>query len=118
MKILWTGRSGQIGWELERTLAALCSVAAFGHAALDLADPGAIRWRVREVQPDVIVHAGVYTAVDLAETEIELALAINGVAPGVCKRRSKSAAPELSLSHPLLPVSIGRLPGYAPDLAA
>ena len=83
MKVLLTGRSGQVGWELERTLAPLGSLTACGHAELDLANPDAIRARVHEFRPDVIVNAGAYTAVDLAEAEADQAQAINGVAPGV-----------------------------------
>jgi dTDP-4-dehydrorhamnose reductase len=89
MRILLTGRSGQVGWELVRTLAPLGTVAAFGHAELDLADPDAIRARMREFRPDVIVNAGAYTSVDLAESQAEAAQAVNGVAPGVLAEEAR-----------------------------
>lgn len=83
MRILLLGRDGQIGFELQRSLAPLGEILALGHADLDLADPAAIRRGVRESRPDLIVNAAAYTAVDRAEAEPELAHAVNGVAPGV-----------------------------------
>jgi dTDP-4-dehydrorhamnose reductase len=83
LRILLTGKFGQVGWELERALAPLGEVVAFDRAALDLAQPDAIRARVREVRPTVIINAAAYTAVDRAESEPELARAINAVAPAV-----------------------------------
>ncbi len=89
MRILLTGRNGQVGWELERSLAPLGEVVATDHATLDLADPDAIRRVTREVKPAVIVNAGAYTAVDKAESEPELAMRINGVAPGILAEEAK-----------------------------
>lgn len=86
LRILLTGPTGQVGWELSRTLQGLGDVVAPGRAAsrpLDLTQPDSLRAWVREVRPDVIVNAAAYTAVDKAEQETELALAINGTAPGV-----------------------------------
>ncbi len=83
MKILLTGKNGQVGWELQRTLCVLGDVVALGSAELDLADADAIVRVVRAVEPDLIVNAAAYTAVDKAESEPELAMAVNGVAPGV-----------------------------------
>lgn len=83
MRILLTGRTGQVGWELERALARLGEVFATDRAALDLADKDAIRSAVREAAPDVIVNAAAYTAVDRAESEPQVAMEINGTAPGV-----------------------------------
>lgn len=77
------GKDGQVGWELRRTLAPLGEVVAWGRLELDLSDVSAIRRRVREIQPDVLVNAAAYTQVDVAEEEVELALAINATAPGV-----------------------------------
>lgn len=82
-KILLTGKHGQVGWELQRTLAPLGQVIALDQEALNLADPDAIRRKVREIQPQLIVNPAAYTAVDKAESEPDLAMAINGIAPGV-----------------------------------
>jgi len=81
--ILLTGASGQVGWELRRTLAPLGPIVAPGHVDLDLTDTAAIRAVIRSVAPTVIVNAAAYTAVDRAETERDRAYAINAVAPGV-----------------------------------
>ena len=89
MRILLTGRNGQVGWELERTLGPLGEVIAFDRAGLDLAKPDEIVARVREVKPDVIVNPAAYTAVDKAESEPDLAMAINGTAPGILAEEAK-----------------------------
>lgn len=83
MKILLLGKNGQIGWELQRALTALGEIITAGSEELDLTDIEAIRRTIREVRPGVIVNAAAYTAVDRAEDEPELAMAINGVAPGI-----------------------------------
>jgi dTDP-4-dehydrorhamnose reductase len=83
VKILLTGRNGQVGWELERLLAPLGEVIALDRAKLDLADSAAIRRCVQDTKPDVIVNAAAYTAVDRAESEPALADAINHVAPRI-----------------------------------
>ncbi len=83
MKILLTGRAGQVGWELEQVLPLLGSVVSTDRAALDLADADAIQKKLREAKPDIIVNAAAYTAVDKAESEPEVAMQVNGVAPGV-----------------------------------
>jgi dTDP-4-dehydrorhamnose reductase len=82
VKILLTGRDGQVGWELARLLPALGEVAAFTRAELDLAKPDTIVDRVRAVKPDVIVNAAAYTAVDKAETDKEQATLVNAAGPG------------------------------------
>jgi dTDP-4-dehydrorhamnose reductase len=89
LKILLTGRDGQVGWELERALAPLGELVATSRAQLDLADPDAIRRVVREAKPQVIVNAAAYTAVDNAESEPALAMRINGEAPGVLAEEAK-----------------------------
>jgi len=89
VRILLTGRNGQVGWELERALPALGELIATDHATLDLADPDAIRRAVRDAKPEVIVNAAAYTAVDKAESEPELAMRINGIAPGVLAEEAK-----------------------------
>lgn len=83
MKILLTGKHGQVGFELQRALAPLGEVHAVDYAECDLADAAAISTLVRSVRPDLIVNPGAYTAVDKAESEPELAHAVNAVAPGV-----------------------------------
>jgi len=82
-RILLTGKNGQVGWELVRTLAPLGEIVAYDRAGLDLADAAAIRSVVRAVKPDIIVNAAAYTAVDKAESEPALAHAVNGAAPGI-----------------------------------
>ena len=91
MRILLTGRNGQVGWELARLLPSLGDVLSTGRAELDLADADAIRRVVREAKPQLIVNAGAYTAVDKAESEPELAMRINGAAPGVLAEEAKRA---------------------------
>lgn len=81
--ILLTGGSGQVGWELRRTLAPLGNVIAPSPEELDLADANAIRDVVRRIQPALIVNPAAYTAVDRAESEPELCAAVNETAPRV-----------------------------------
>ena len=88
-RILLTGRDGQVGWELERSLAPLGRVVALARRDLDLADPAAIRERVRGVRPDVIVNAAAYTAVDRAESEPDLAEAVNARAPAILAEEAR-----------------------------
>ena len=81
MKILLLGKNGQVGWQLQRSLAPLGEVVAWGRAACDVADTVTLSERVAAVAPDVIVNATAYTAVDKAESEPTLAHAINAEAP-------------------------------------
>jgi dTDP-4-dehydrorhamnose reductase len=83
MRILLLGKSGQVGWELQRSLTPLGAVTALGHAEADLAQPAALPTLVRAHRPDVIVNAAAYTAVDRAESDSEAAMRINGEAVGV-----------------------------------
>lgn len=89
LRILLTGSNGQVGRELQRTLAPLGMVTALDRAGLDLSDADAIRKAVRAHRPGLIVNAAAYTAVDRAESEPELALAVNGIAPGVLAEEAK-----------------------------
>ena len=89
MRILLTGKNGQVGWELQRTLSTLGEVIALGQADMDLANPDAIRKICRDVKPNLIVNPAAYTAVDKAETEPALALAINGAAPGILAQEAQ-----------------------------
>jgi dTDP-4-dehydrorhamnose reductase len=83
LKILLIGKNGQVGWELRRTLAPLGEVIALGSQDLDLTQADRIHSIVDEIKPQLIVNAAAYTAVDKAESEPEVAMAINGVAPGI-----------------------------------
>ena len=82
-EILILGKQGQIAWELQVTLAALGNITVLGSQQLDLANPDEIRAKIRSIQPDIIVNAAAYTAVDKAETEPELCTSINATAPGI-----------------------------------
>jgi dTDP-4-dehydrorhamnose reductase len=90
-KILLTGRTGQVGWELARSLAPLGHVVATGREQLDLANPDSIRAAIRETRPDIIVNAAGYTTVDKAEAEPEIAMQVNGIAPGILADEAKRA---------------------------
>lgn len=82
-RILLTGSNGQVGRALQRVLGPLGEIMALDRTTLDLADAGTIRRVVHDYRPSIIVNAAAYTAVDRAESEPELAMAINGLAPGV-----------------------------------
>ncbi|TSA30681.1 MAG: dTDP-4-dehydrorhamnose reductase [Verrucomicrobiaceae bacterium] len=87
MKILLFGKNGQVGWELQRSLAPLGQLVALSSASREmcgnLRDPAGIAQTVRSLAPDVIVNAAAHTAVDKAESEPELAEALNARAPGL-----------------------------------
>lgn len=88
LRILLLGKNGQVGWELHRALAPLGEIIALdrhGQNDLtgDLADLDGLRRTVRELEPQVIVNAAAYTAVDRAEEDPELATLVNAEAPGV-----------------------------------
>ncbi len=86
---LVTGANGQLGFELARLLPPLGDVVAADRSRLDLADADAVVAAVRGSKPDVIVNAGAYTAVDLAEKEPERAAAVNARAPGILAEEAK-----------------------------
>ena len=88
-RILLTGANGQVGWELQRTLSGVGDVVALDSQALNLADAAAIRQKVREIAPKIIVNSAAYTAVDKAESEVELARAVNATAPGILAEEAK-----------------------------
>lgn len=83
MKILLFGKNGQLGWELNHSLASLGEVVAVGRDEADFSRPGSLRKIIQKISPDVIVNAVAYTAVDKAEDEEALATIVNAVAPGV-----------------------------------
>src|ERR1035437_6461566 len=88
-KILVFGRNGQVGWELRHKLACLGQVTAIEYPEIDFSKPDSIRTAVRAAKPAVILNAAAYTAVDKAETDPELATAINATAPGVIAEEAK-----------------------------
>lgn len=88
MKILLLGKNGQVGWELQRSLAPLGELVALDRHSVDglsgdLSNLESLRTTIRQVKPDVIVNAAAYTAVDKAESETELADRVNGLASAV-----------------------------------
>ena len=89
MKILLTGAQGQVGFELQRSLACLGEVNATDRHTLDLSDDDAIRLFIQTYKPDLIVNAAAYTAVDKAETEYDLAMQLNARAPKVMAEEAK-----------------------------
>jgi dTDP-4-dehydrorhamnose reductase len=82
-KILLLGKDGQVGWELQRSLAPLGELVAYGRQQANFEDLDALRSLVRELAPDIIVNAAAYTAVDKAESEPERARRINVEAVGI-----------------------------------
>ncbi|MCC0176043.1 dTDP-4-dehydrorhamnose reductase [Waterburya agarophytonicola K14] len=80
-KILLTGITGQVGQELSQTLKSLGQVIEVTRQDLDLTQPDRIKQKIAQIKPDIIVNAAAYTAVDKAEEERKLAIAINGNAP-------------------------------------
>jgi dTDP-4-dehydrorhamnose reductase len=89
MRILLTGKNGQVGRELQHLLPSLGTVVAFGREELDLTSADAIRNTMRDVRPDIVVNAAAYTAVDHAEQETDKAFAINGTAPGIIAEEAR-----------------------------
>ena len=83
MNILLLGKNGQVGWELQRSLAVLGQVTALGHGEADFTQPQAVAQAVRALCPDVIVNAAAHTAVDKAESEPGRARLLNATTPGV-----------------------------------
>ena len=84
MKILLLGKNGQVGWELQRSLSVLGEVVALDRRSTpcgDLSQPERLAQTVRELRPDVIVNAAAHTAVDKAESEVDLARTLNAAAP-------------------------------------
>jgi len=94
-RILLTGRNGQVGADLERLLAGSSELLALGHQELDLTSPESIRQVVRRFQPQVIINAAAYTAVDQAESDPATARAVNAEAPAVLAEEAKSVGAAL-----------------------
>ncbi len=95
MKILLFGKNGQVGWELQRSLAPLGELVALDRHSQDfcgdLANLDGIRETVQKVRPQVIVNAAAYTAVDKAESDADTAHTVNAEAPGVLAEAADAA---------------------------
>jgi dTDP-4-dehydrorhamnose reductase len=87
--ILLIGKNGQLGWELQRTLATVGEITAVDYPDIDLGHPETAGDLIRKIRPVMIVNAAAYTAVDKAESEPELAKAINGTGPGVLAEEAR-----------------------------
>ena len=90
MKILLFGKTGQLGWELNRTLAPLGEIHALGPDELDLVDVDALVRIIHDVQPQMIINASAYTAVDRAEKEPDLALLLNEKVPMIMAEAARN----------------------------
>jgi dTDP-4-dehydrorhamnose reductase len=88
--ILLTGKNGQVGFELRRTLSPLGKVVAVDVEDVDFTRAGDVRKMVRDIRPQIIVNPAAYTAVDKAESDTDTAHAVNAVAPGVLAEEAKS----------------------------
>lgn len=95
MKILLTGKTGQVGGELNNILKDMGELVSIGREQLDLSKIDSIEPAVLDIQPDIIINAAAYTAVDKAEEEPELAMTVNGVAPGVLAEAAKKVGASL-----------------------
>jgi len=95
LRILITGSTGQIGWQLQRTLATLGDVTACSRSELNFEHPSAVAKFVRQMAADIVVNAAAYTAVDRAESDADVAHTVNATTPG-------RIAEELSRSGGLL----------------
>ena len=89
MKILVTGKNGQVGHELSRSLQRFGEVIALDRSQMNLSDPSQIRDVIRDIRPNLIVNPAAYTAVDLAETQMALAMEVNGEAPAVMAQEAR-----------------------------
>ena len=90
MRILLTGRNGQVGSALERSLAPLGELLSFDRDGLDLLDSKEVGKRIQEAKPDIIINAAAYTAVDRAEQEKDVAFAVNFAAVKKLAREARS----------------------------
>ena len=77
MKVLITGAGGQVGWELQQTVSTDIEITALHRVELDIADQAAVMSVIKELQPDLVINAAAYTAVDKAEEEVDRAYKVN-----------------------------------------
>ena len=97
MKILLTGKDGQVGFALHKKLASLGEVIVTNRDMLDLSNPDEIRIFIDKTKPDIIINPAAYTQVDQAENESELAFQINAIAPKVLAE--KASALDIPIIH-------------------
>lgn len=83
MKILITGKTGQVGYELERSFQGIGEVVALGRMDMDLSNLLQVREQIRKIKPNLIINPAAYTAVDMAESELDMAMLVNAHAPAV-----------------------------------
>lgn len=88
-RILLTGITGQVGQDLQQTLASLGEVVSIGRDQVDFAQPETVRQVIQAVKPMVVINPAAYTAVDRAENEPELANQVNGIAPGILAKAAQ-----------------------------
>lgn len=96
MRILICGQHGQVSRELQHRLGAVGELMVLGRDQLDLAQPEQIRQQVQRLRPDLIINAAAHTAVDQAESEPDIAFAINAIGPGILAEEA------LALDVPLI----------------
>jgi dTDP-4-dehydrorhamnose reductase len=89
-RILLIGRVGQVGWELRRVLAPIGTITCVDFPEIDLTKADSIRQHIRAAQPQVIINAAAYTAVDKAETDFDTAMLVNGTAPGIMAEEARA----------------------------
>ena len=88
-QLLLIGHTGQLGQELQKRLEPLCHLITCSRQEMELSNADSIRNFIRQTQPDIIINAAAYTAVDKAEQEEEQAMQINGIAPGIIAEEAK-----------------------------
>ena len=104
MKILLFGANGQVGWELQRSLAPVGELTALGREGSnglsgDLTDPDSLSKTLEKANPDIIVNAAAYTAVDQAETDRETAESANAKAPAILAQHAHRSGAIKRISH-------------------
>jgi len=89
MKILLTGKNGQVGFELNKKLSSLGEIIAIDREVLDLSNSDAIRHFIDQIRPDIIINPAAYTSVDKAESESNIAFQINSIAPQILAEKAE-----------------------------
>lgn len=95
MRILLIGNNGQLGWELERTLAPLGELYACDYPDINLLNIESIRQVFSQSKPGLVINAAAYTAVDRAESEPDQAQAINAIAPAILAQQAQKTGAAL-----------------------